>query len=162
MKIIEGSVLDVKVGYILIQSSTTGRMTHGLPLEIKKRNREAAMQLLDYCCSFGNDALGECLIYDRGMPRIVHLIGQINLNPVGIHTEYAAVERALRVFNEKRNRRLPVAIPYGIGCGDNGGGDWKIYSEILERFLPEATVYRMPSKSEQGAGLEPAQPGATR
>jgi hypothetical protein len=53
-----------------------------------------------------------------------------------------AAERAIREFSERNLRKFQVAVPFGMGCG-LGGGDWSIYSQIIERHLPDALIYKL-------------------
>jgi len=36
-----------------------------------------------------------------------------------------------------------VYVPYLMGCG-LAGGDWGIYSEIIEFYIPDAIIVRLP------------------
>lgn len=41
------------------------------------------------------------------------------------------------------HRGVPVYVPHLMGC-DLAGGNWAVYSEIIEFFVPWATVVRLP------------------
>jgi hypothetical protein len=98
----------------------------------------------DYAQSYGVRALGDCVITE-GKPAIVHLFGQQDTGRDRCHTEYGALEKSLIRFNAKRDHKRPVAVPFGLGCG-LAGGDWKIVGSLLDRYLPEATIYKLPVK----------------
>jgi hypothetical protein len=40
---------------------------------------------------------------------------------------------------QKVNKWTPLYVPDLMGCG-LAGGDWSVYSSILEAFVPHATV----------------------
>ena len=137
MTIIHGDILDFTNGYLLHQVNAIGVAGKGLALALRLRYPEAFIPYVDFCRSFKEQSLGEYVMGGR-QPRIVHIIGQPRPGPC---TDYAAAERAMKEFAERNLRQIPVAVPFGMGCG-LGGGDWAIYSQILERHLPKALVYK--------------------
>ena len=141
MKIIEADILTVQSGFILHQANCRGKHGAGLARALSSKWPDRFIVYRDFCKSFGERGAG-CSILAGKDPSIVHVLGQVE---IGKATDYSLVEKAISDFNRQRQYRfshLPVAIPHLMGCGI-GGGDWSIYSEILEFYLPDATVYRL-------------------
>lgn len=141
MKIVDGDILTVQSGFLLHQANCRGKHGAGLARSLSRKWPDRFIRYRDYCQSFGERGLGVSILCGRD-PTIVHILGQVE---IGAGTDYEAVEKALIDFNKQRQFRFmdwPVSVPYGMGCGI-GGGDWSIYSQILQRHLPDATVYRL-------------------
>jgi len=61
-------------------------------------------------------------------------------------TDYKAVNTMfedLAFHNSQRETPLPIYVPYFMGCG-LAGGDWTIYSGIIEKYCPDAIVCKLP------------------
>lgn len=74
---------------------------------------------------------------------IAHIFGQVRPGP---NTNIPAAERALSDFAKSYNtlEDQPLYAPYMMGCG-RGGGDWNVYSALIEKYLPQTTIIRLPS-----------------
>jgi hypothetical protein len=139
MTIIRGNILDFNVnGYLLHQVNAEGKAGAGLALALRLKYPEAFYSYRDFCQSFREHSLGKYVMGGRN-PRIVHIVGQLKPGP---HTDYNAAEIAIEEFSRHNVRRLPVAVPWKMGCG-LGGGDWEVYQQILEQHLPNALIYRL-------------------
>ena len=79
-------------------------------------------------------------------PRIhvCNLAGQYDIHGSYPLTNYKALETGLKKIAEWQNHpRLRTFLPYLLGCG-LGGGDWKIVLPLIEKYLPWATLVRLP------------------
>jgi O-acetyl-ADP-ribose deacetylase (regulator of RNase III) len=147
MEVINKDILTVKRGIICHQCNCIGAMGAGLAKQIRDRWPHI---YADYrkAIETGELRLGGCRIAtaEPGL-YIAHLAGQhgIGRRKFGRPaTEYLALSTALNDLNRQINgsyvfMRMPVYIPYGIGCG-LGGGDWKEVSKILEEDTPGITI----------------------
>lgn len=94
----------------------------------------------------------ECWVEDpHGYPNgglfVVNLYAQVGIGR-GVQTDYARFESALQDL-----KRLPICgyatmqvfVPFGIGCG-LAGGDWSVILPLLEHYVPNATLVKLPRK----------------
>jgi len=62
------------------------------------------------------------------------------------HTEYSAIKTALTEnipHEQVVERNLPCYFPMRFGS-DRGGGDWNIVSRIIEYYIPDAIICKLP------------------
>ena len=144
MKIIEGDLLKIEHGYILHQVNCVGA-TGGLAGALRRMWPAAFESYRNACIIYGGyqqALLGSFRYSWEAEPKIVHIFGQVYPGP---NTDYAAAEKAISGFANEltiMHSKSEVYVPYGMGCG-LGGGDWSIYSKIIERHLPEAVIVRL-------------------
>lgn len=75
---------------------------------------------------------------------VVNIFGQDG-HGSGRQTNYGAVAKSfnkLAVWHEKHHSDARIYIPYLMGCG-LAGGDWEVYSEIVEFFLPNVVAVEL-------------------
>jgi O-acetyl-ADP-ribose deacetylase (regulator of RNase III) len=147
MEVINKDILTVKRGIICHQCNCIGAMGAGIAKQIRDRWPHI---YADYrkAIELGELKLGQCRVAEAepGL-YIAHLAGQYGIGqrkhgqPA---TDYLALSSALNDLNRQRNghyvfMRMPVYIPYGIGCG-LGGGDWKEVINIIEEDVPYVTI----------------------
>lgn len=151
LKVIEGNLLDIKEGIIAHQVNTAGVMGAGIALAIKNKWPYVYHEYQFECNQFNQtdkQILGHCHLVQLERP-FDHFDGLYVANIFGQHlygkktrkTNYGAVSKAfskLRAYSD-----IQVYVPYLMGCG-LGGGDFEIYSEIIEAFIPNAIVVRLP------------------
>lgn len=137
MKIIQGDILDVRSGVILHQvncrkvcGGLAGALRRKFPIAFEVYFDDSRTEL---------ERLGTILIGEQ-FPElsIVHLYGQFN---PGANTDLIVVEKALKRIPSWliEENQLTLYAPFQMGCG-LGGGDWKLYSALLEKYLPTLTV----------------------
>lgn len=74
---------------------------------------------------------------------IVDFYAQFDVGTQKRRTDYDAFESCLISYADAYSNGGSTAFfPYGIGCG-LGGGDWDIISNLIETWLPYATIVRM-------------------
>lgn len=94
--------------------------------------------------------LGKVFVYEAAEKLyIANVFGQGDVSSRYRMTSYDATARALEeaqcFFDEasfKHNPNfdgLPLYFPYTMGCG-LGGGNWTIYSSIIEAYFPDAII----------------------
>lgn len=147
MEVINKDILTVKRGIIGHQCNCIGAMGAGLAKQIRDRWSHI---YADYrkAIEQGELKLGGCRIAEA-QPGIyiAHLAGQYGIGrrkhgrPA---TEYLALSTALNDLNRQINgsyvlMRMPLYIPFGLGCG-LGGGDWKEVYKIIEEDTPRAVI----------------------
>ena len=145
MNIIEGDVFKCEEDLIVHQVNCRGVMGSGIAREVRNRFPDVYNRYKDDCWKYGSRCLGafSCVPISTSKG-IVNLYGQDGFGVDKCYTDYKAVKRAFRLlamFAKKNN--FSIAIPYYIGC-NRGGGDWDIYSAIIEKELNgiNYTIYR--------------------
>ncbi len=134
---IAGDVLAVKEGLICHQVNYYGVMGAGIAAAIRKKMLTETQYAgyVSFCNKLGRNALGKVLfVTGPGRVIIANMFSQddahINPSDGGI-TDYRAM---LKCFCRTRTvaeiERLPVYIPWKIGCGI-AGGDWATVQRII-------------------------------
>ena len=143
MKIIEGNILDVKDGFICHQVNCRGKMGAGIALQIRRRWPQVYD---DYISAHrkGLLFLGNVTTTQVGQNLFVaNLCGQ---DRYGRDKQYTNYEALAVCFNLLIAAQIPIKrqiyLPYKMGCV-NAGGDWKIVADMIEHYLPNATVVKL-------------------
>jgi len=148
MKYVNGSLLDVKEGYILHQTNCVTLYPKGLAEDIEKK-------FPGTCPYRFRKGVRVAREEDRSVPGTVFIIGAkegpIILNLFGqygpgkncypghedtpTHREkyFADGLEALVDYFEGTEENIKIAVPYKIGCG-LAGGKWGDYRDMLESF----------------------------
>jgi O-acetyl-ADP-ribose deacetylase (regulator of RNase III) len=157
MNTIEGNILRAKEGVICQQVNCLGVMGAGLAAQIKLEYPDVYAEYRQLCFAKADDnytLLGQIQIIpvsDRKW--IVNLFAQYDVGGTRA-TEYSAFSQCVNALSEwvaktgeplwkssGGSGKIPVLLPYKIGCG-LGGGDWSIIREIIHRKLPDSTIYK--------------------
>lgn len=146
MQELNESILGLTRGYLAHQVNCLGIMGGGIAKNIRELFPKVYDEYRVLCkahLSNREKLLGHCQIVNVSKDLyVVNLFGQFNINDANCDTDYVAVQQALESFKQKRKRMdISVYFPYKIGCG-LAGGDWKIYSELLERYFPDENICR--------------------
>lgn len=142
LPIIVQDITKIPSGIIMHQVNIEGVMGAGLAKQIAEKWPKVEKEYKDYC----NERpypLGEFLILEAEPDiHIANIFGQSLYVPSHslIATNYNAVDMALRILkDEKIMGQYPIYVPYLMGC-NLGGGDWHIYSYLIEKYFPNAIV----------------------
>lgn len=141
MKTIQGNILEISRGIICHQVNAQGVMGAGLALQIYKKFPTACISYLTR--GHRRDLLLEDVIVEkvRDGLKICHAVGQESFGS-GLQTDYHSWEVTLpKMALISKVEGLPLCFPYKVGCG-LAGGDWTIMESLLEKYVPEATIYR--------------------
>ena len=139
MKFIYGNILDIKKGLILHQVNCMGVMGAGLALDIRNKYPKV---WLDYK---NHDSM-DLLKLGNVVTTVIHpselvygsICGQLQYGRTGAcYTDYNALSTAF--FSIQTMKFGPIYIPWEMGCG-LAGGNWTKVLQIIERFLPDATI----------------------
>lgn len=138
MKIVCGDILSVNHGVIVHQVNCKKVMGAGLALAIR---RKYPKHFADY---IGNEPeLGDIVttsIYN-GL-HIIGVYGQYSYGRGGRYTNYSSLYAGLAKANSfAAQKKLPLYIPFGIGCG-LAGGDWEMVQKIINRAAPNSIIVR--------------------
>ena len=118
-------------GHIIChQVNCQGVMGSGLARQVRAKYPQVYAPYRAYCAT-GN-ALGTVLFVPVSDNNIIaNIFGQDKYGRDKQYTDYEALQTAFhRVAEVARERNLPIAIPYRIGCG-LGGGDWATVYKII-------------------------------
>ena len=146
MKIVNQNILEVQGPAILAQQvNTKGVMGAGLALQIRDK-----WPIVYKHYTGDTPQLGQCQIveiYGEGI-LVANLAGQRGYG-TGKQTNYGGLSDALNFLRKYRDDRyawsgqlIPTYFPYGMGCG-LAGGDWKVVSELIEYYFPEAIICKI-------------------
>ena len=147
MKTIEGNILNVEKGIIVQQVNCQGVMGSGLAKSIRDkwpivydRYAEYVSKNINYG-GLSSDLLGLTIPVTVGKGLWVYSIfGQDFFGTDKRHTNYGALSQGLSAFT---GAACPIYFPYLLGCG-LGGGDWEVVSELIEFYVPDAIIVRLP------------------
>ena len=134
-----GDLLAVKTGLIAHQVNAYGTMGAGIAKSIAEKWPIVEEDYKQLCANnVPKELLGMVQIVDVGKGLFVaNIFGQEKYGRGRRHTDYSAVEKA---FRELANTWPgDVCVPFRMGCG-LGGGDWKIYSQIIETILGKRLI----------------------
>lgn len=142
IKIINKNIIFADEQIIAHQVNCKGVMGSGVAKAIKETYPEAFAEYKKFCNSSSNskDLLGcvQYVVIPRVKKIIVNLFAQDGYGRDKRYTNYESLEDCFRALSRKS--RMPIAIPYGIGCG-RGGGDWNnIVYPMIENIFKENDI----------------------
>ena len=150
MKVIEKDILTVDRGVIFHQVNCVGVMGGGIArsIALKWPNVEAAYK--NKCERTSGKLLGRSFVYGVTIDPplfIANIFGQDSVSRTSRQTNYEATVEAFERLKQSQIvnpiNSLPLYFPYQMGCG-LGGGNWKIYSAIIEAYFPNAIICKLP------------------
>jgi len=150
----QGDLLDATEDVICHQVNCSGIMKRGVAKQIKEAYPQVFKRYYDAVSrsSSPKELLGQILMdeVDRkeGSQLIISLFSQLRFGSelcIGSeqhYTNYAALGNAVSLMFEAISQIgvKSIAIPYGIGCGLDGGGDWEIVKEIFEFYSDKFNI----------------------
>lgn len=149
MKVVDGDLLDVTEGLIAHQVNCRGVMGAGVARVIAKRYPDVERVYRAHCRAVEPlSLLGTSLVAVAGEGLLIgNVFGQLDTGR-GLQTDYTAVGNALDDLSAWWTGLRPTLhVPYMMGCG-LAGGDWDVYSELLdERWPGKVVAHRLPSRA---------------
>jgi len=145
MRVITEDLLSIESGIIVHQVNTDGVMGAGIAKSLREKY-PYMYNAYQTICSNQRDSsnlMGKLYTYHSSPLVIVNLFAQtLSTNAGdGRRTSYdATVDGWHRIKRRALGRQ--VYVPYGIGCG-LGGGDWNIYSAIVDAILPDVIACKI-------------------
>jgi len=133
---IHGDIFGVQQGIICHQVNCMGKMGAGLALSIRKKWPKVYE---DYMAAFHDKhlRLGVVILTHivPGQLCVASLCGQYYYGRGRVYTNYPALKMCFNnVERISKSSKLPVYIPYGMGC-TLAGGNWKtVYSIIASEI----------------------------
>jgi hypothetical protein len=147
LEVIKGDLLNIREGILCHQVNCRGKMGSGIAAQIRDKWPQVYEAFLQDYQDFGRWTTSDMLLgtvqvvqVDSSL-HVANIYGQINYGYDGArYTNYGGVASAFsRLLHQTQG--LPVYVPHRMGCG-LAGGDWEVYSEIIEGFFPGATVVK--------------------
>lgn len=134
---IKQDILTIAKGLIVHQVNCKAKMGSGLALQIRNKYPEVYDRYIKDPPFLGTVQI----VYVTDELAVVNLAGQYDYGRDKQHTDYVAVERAMLQLSRMHigENDTNIYIPFNMGCG-LGGGDWKIYSAIIEKCIPKAII----------------------
>ena len=160
---VTGDIFDVTTGIIAHQVNCRGVMGAGIAREIARRFPKAESDYKARCARnrhydpdghpaslLGKVEMSLVRPFNTTTPEsglfIANVFGQIHPRFGPRQTNYGAVADAFESL--RFHTDIPLYVPWGMGCG-LAGGDWTVYSEIIEHFRPDATVVQRPGTTSE-------------
>ena len=151
--VVKGNLLNVTDGLIVHQVNTAGAMGAGVALGVKGRWPDVYEEYRAFVHErgAGSPSLLGLVQIEQATDQlyVANLFGQHLKGPKGSRrTSYdATVDGWKRVAAWLRtpagqSTGGKVSAPYNMGCG-LGGGDWGVYSAIVDAILPGVTFYKL-------------------
>lgn len=135
MNIIHRNILEICEGVIVHQVNNKRVMGAGLAKQIRNKYPQHYNDYLKHPLR-----LGSCVSTTLRNLTIVGIVAQDGYGRDRRYTDYAAFEECLKLL--AKAHQAPIYIPYNIGCG-LAGGDWSIISQLIEQYLPTATICKL-------------------
>ena len=153
---IEGNLLDIEGGGIVAQQvNCQGVMGSGLAKQIRTKWPKVYNEYRDrvnearekYPDTYGRYLLGSCHLHlvdsyagEYGL-LVANLFGQEFYGTDHKQTNYGALGEALRRLSA--HDYTQIYLPYRLGS-DLAGADWAVVSELIEFYIPEVIIVRLP------------------
>lgn len=158
MTTLEKNILSVSKGVICHQVNCEGVMGAGLAFQLKKAHPEVYAEYRKLCLTHMDDnynLLGQIQVVPVETNKwVINMFGQYDTGGSRA-TEYSAFSQCMSALKEWVSKngnelwkaggesgKVPVYMPYKIGCG-LGGGDWPIIKEIISKKLPDTTFCKL-------------------
>lgn len=149
MKVVHGDILEIKTGIICHQVNAKGVMGAGLAKHIRAK---FPMAYTEYRKAYidGRLRLGfaQLVKVSKSNLYIANLCGQDRYGYGKKFTDYAALQSALSTVQYWVDKwysdygiKLPIYIPFNMGCG-LAGGKWKEVLSRIKTTTPEAVIVR--------------------
>jgi hypothetical protein len=151
MKIIQQDLLTVTDGIIFHQVNCLGIMGGGIAYALARKFPNLERDYREICKLAANPLLGKVFLWRASDSLcIANIFGQEGISRNRRMTSYDATCNAFEqikdtsqwssqsnhVFDYYADRFF---FPYKMGCG-LGGGNWDIYSAIIDHYFPDAIV----------------------
>lgn len=144
MNVIKRDILTVTNG-IIVHQINPHTMGAGLALAIRKKFPKHYEDFLLWKRTRFGLGLGHVVLTDfYKKPIIIGACAQKGYGRDGAtYTDYISLSQCFEmVERESIKRKLPVFLPYKIGCG-LAGGDWSVVEGIIKIRLPDAFICKL-------------------
>lgn len=141
LEMVDGDVLEISQGIIAHQTNCQGVMGAGVALAIARKYPKVYDEYAQHCEDRSERELLGTVQFCEVNPKlyIANVFGQRSYGN-GRQTSYDATYDAWKdLFTKAEFLGWPIYIPYLMGCG-LGGGDWYVYSCIIQSFRSPITV----------------------
>ncbi len=142
MRIIQQDLLKINEGIICHQVNLLG-VAGGLAGVIFQKYPDAFRKYKQACKdkSLKLGFIQPILVSKTPYFVLVNLAGQYKVSTHERQTNYNALSSCLQKVNLLASKlKLPLYIPYGIGCG-LGGGDWGVVFNLIEKNCPDTQTF---------------------
>lgn len=149
--IVEGNLLQAKEDIIAHQVNCKGAMGAGLAKQIRDQYSVVYEKYVMLCARNRYNLLGACQAIEVVHGKFVaNLFGQQGYGRNRTHTDYNALHSSLMQLRDfAEDRKLRVALPYGLGCG-LAGGNWQkvlgLIESVFEDSSVDVTIYKWEEK----------------
>lgn len=140
-KIVHGDLMEAKETYIAHQVNCYGVMGRGVAAQIKSVYPDVYRRYQEYCENhFRKNLLGKVLLVPTDDGKVIcNVFGQESFGVGKMHTDIAALSKALTSLAKIVPYNEPIAMPYMIGCG-LGGASWDMVFPVIRDIFNKHTV----------------------
>ena len=148
MNVVEMDLFDVTEGIIAHQVNCQGVMGSGVAAIVRKKYPQAYESYVELCHRLGPGSL-------LGMVQpvkvtedltVLNVFGQASFGGRTRNTSYDATADAWERISGHYGRDVVIHIPYLMGCA-LGGGNFDIYSTIVDAYCPNVVACKLPERS---------------
>lgn len=152
MQIINQDMLRLERGVLFHQVNCEGFMGGGIARALADKYRHLEPEYRRFCNDVRRDGedsslLGKAqLVVISAELSVCNVFGQVYTSSAERQTSYDGTVKAFEQIAHAREKhvnstfkRLPLYFPFKMGCG-LGGGNWQIYSAIIEAYFPDAII----------------------
>jgi len=144
MKIIQQDMLEIQSGVLFHQVNCIGVMGGGIAYALAKKFPGLEKAYKEFCddnIEFDTSSLlGKVFVFKVNDDLfIANIFGQDNVSTGSRQTSYDATVMAFELIQDSAYADMTLYFPYKMGCG-LGGGNWNIYSAIIEEHFPNAII----------------------
>lgn len=132
-------MLEIERGLLFHQVNCKGVMGNGIAKAFAQKFPGLEDAYRKYIETHRINLLGQVFVYKVSDELyIINIFGQDGVSTKHRMTSYDATVRAFESFKSDF-ADLPLYFPHKMGCG-LGGGDWQIYSAIIQAYFPQAII----------------------
>lgn len=133
IKTIRGDLMEARETYIVHQVDCYGLVWRGVSLQIKNKYPDVYRRYQEYCEDhFRKDLLGKILLVPTDDGKVIcNVFGKERFNAGKIHTDIAALSKALTSLARIVPRNEPIAMPYMFGC-EVGNMSWDMVYPVIQ------------------------------
>lgn len=142
IQVVHGDVLKAEETYIVHQVNCCGVMGKGVALQVRYKYPDVYRRYQNYCEEHRTkDLLGRVLLIPTSDGKVIcNVFGQEQYGSNRQFTDFAALTRCFEQLEKIVPKNEKIAMPYLIGCGNDGGSWEAVYSLIQDKFQQHEIV----------------------
>lgn len=141
IKTVHGDLIEARETYIIHQVDCYGLNWRGVSLQIKNQYPDVYRRYQEYCEDhFRKGLLGKVLLVPTDDGKVIcNVFGKERFGGSKIHTDIAALSKALTSIARIVPRNEPIAMPHMFGC-EVGNVNWNMIFPIIRDIFNKHSV----------------------